>query len=405
MANTIPFNTMVAKTALPILKAKLPMAMNANKDYQKDITDENARVNGIINIKKPPRYVGRDGELMKVESTIMSTLPMQLQMAGVDVSFSAKDLQLSMDEIARGGLDTALAPAMDVIAAKIEKAGTALYSTVPNVVGTPGSGTATVASINLGGAYIQSLGGMSTGRYGVIDPFVSAGLAGSVNQFFNPTGDISKAYKSGMIGDLAGFSMYEGNAVKTHTAGTYGGTPAVNGAGQTGSTLVTDGWTVTTTTLNVGDTFTIAGVNSVNPTTREDTGKLQNFTVTTKTVTDGSGNSTISIFPAITPDGAFQTVSASPADNALMTVTSGASTATSRQSLLYDPRAFTFASAVQAKPAGNNFQYGKAVDEESGIGISYITQYDAKTNQVMHRMDVLYAWAATYPELAVRLQS
>ncbi len=71
---------------------------------------------------------------------------------------------------------------------------------------------------------------------------------------------------------------------------------------------------------------------------------------------------------------------------------------------MYDPRAFTFASAPQARPRGNNFEWGQANDKEAGISISYITQYDAKTNQVMHRMDVLFAWAATYPELAVRLQ-
>ena len=43
-------------------------------------------------------------------------------------------------------------------------------------------------------------------------------------------------------------------------------------------------------------------------------------------------------------------------------------------------------------------------DKMSGLSISMIEFYDGKTNQRMTRFDVLYAWAATYPELACRIQ-
>jgi hypothetical protein len=406
MSNNLLYNGIIVKEALPILRNKLPMVMMANKDYQSQITEENARVNGIINIKRPPRYLGRDGELMKIESTVESSIPMQLSLAGVDVSFSQRDLQLTMDDVKRGGLNYVLEPAMTAIAAKIEAAGTALYRQVSNVVGTPGTTPTALSTISSANAYIDALGGsIGSDRIAAIDSFASASLADSLRLQFNPNDEVSKAYMKGRMGSGYGFDFYTDPAIQTHTAGIYGGTPLVNGASQTGSSLITDGWTVTTTTLNVGDTFTIAGVNSVNPQTRQDIGKLQSFVVTAKTVTDGSGNSTISIFPAIVPSGQFQNVTAAPADNAAITVTSGASGTSSRQSLLYDKNAFTFASAPMALPNGNGVNYaGRAEDKMSGLSISLIQQYDAMTNQMLTRFDVLYAWAATLPELAVRLQ-
>lgn len=406
MSNNLLTNGIVANEALEILRNKLPMVMMANKDYQDNISDQQAKAGGQIFVKRPPRYVGRNGELMQVESTVVTAVPMTLQMAGVDVSFSQKDLMLSLDDVKRGGLKLALEPAMTSIAAKIESAGTALFKNVWNTVGTPGTAPTTVNPVALANAYITANGGNAGGeRVAILDTFANASIAPNLNTIFNPTGTISQAFLKGRLGQGYGFDWYDDPAVQSFTAGTYGGTSLVNGANQTGSSLITDGWTATTTTLNVGDTFTIAGVNAVNPQTRQDIGKLQSFVVTTKTVTDGSGNSTIAIAPAITPTGQFQNVTASPADNAAITVTSGASTAVSRQSLLYDTNAFTFACVPQALPTGDGVAYaGRATDKMSGLTMSVIQQYDIKTNQMLTRFDVLYAWLASYPELAVRLQ-
>lgn len=406
MSNNILVNGIVEKLALPILRNKLPMVMEANKDYQEDISDEQARAGGTIFVKRPPRYIGRDGELMKVESTVETAVPMTLQMSGVDVSFSQKDLMLSMDDVKRGGLDHVLEPAMTTIAAKIEAAGTLLYRQVPNVVGTPGTPPTTVNSVALANAFITASGGSAgSKRLAVLDTFANAGIAPTLSTLFNPEETISKTFMDGRLGKGYGFTWYDDPAIQSHTAGTYGGSPVVAGANQTGSSLNTSGWTITTTTLNVGDTFTINGVFTVNPQTRISTGKLQNFVVTAKTVTDGAGLSTIAIYPAITPSGQFQTVTASPGDLAVITVTSGTSGQVSRQSLLYDKNAFTFASCPQSLPRGNGVSYaGRASDKMSGLSISLIQQYDIKTNQMLTRFDVLYAWLASYPELGVRLQ-
>jgi len=406
MSNSYPINTMMAKRMLPILRNKLPMVTTVNTDFQDEISDTQRKQGGIININKPPRYIGRTGELMNIENTTITQVPMTLSQFGVDVSFSQTQLQLSLDAVAAGMADGVLDSAASTIAAKIEADGTSLFKQVANVVGTPGTAPTDASILATAGAYITSQGGSTSGdRTIVLDSFANASLATSVKTYFNPQGVINKAYANGRLGSGYGFEIYDDPAIQSFTAGTYGGTPLVNGASQTGASLITDGWTATTTTLNVGDVFTIANVNTVNPQTRQSTGKLQNFVVTAVSTTDGSGNSTISISPSITPSGAFQNVTASPADNAAITVVSGASTATSKQSLAYDKNAFTFACVPMALPPKQGVIDATVVkDKMSGLSISMIEFYDGKSNQRMTRFDVLYAWAATYPELACRIQ-
>ena len=82
--------------------------------------------------------------------------------------------------------------------------------------------------------------------------------------------------------------------------GSAGGTPLVNGGSQTGRSLVTDGWTVSTTIFKAGDYLKLAGNDKV-------------YMITADVSSDGAGNATISIEPALV---------SSPADNAVVTYTS-----------------------------------------------------------------------------------
>jgi hypothetical protein len=82
--------------------------------------------------------------------------------------------------------------------------------------------------------------------------------------------------------------------------GAGGGTPTVNGANQTGTSLITHGWPNTTTVLRAGDVLTIASLPLV-------------YDVVANAVSDGSGNATIQINPPIFSGG-------SPANGAALTL-------------------------------------------------------------------------------------
>ena len=82
--------------------------------------------------------------------------------------------------------------------------------------------------------------------------------------------------------------------------GSPAGTPLVNGASQTGRTIVTDGWNNSITIFKAGDYLKFANHDKV-------------YTVTADATSDGSGDSTISIEPALIT---------APADDSAVTYTS-----------------------------------------------------------------------------------
>ena len=96
-------------------------------------------------------------------------------------------------------------------------------------------------------------------------------------------------------------SFFAFDPAKKTAQGTPGGTPLVNGASQTGNSLVTDGWTNSTLVLKAGDYISVAGTQN------------QLFMVVADATSDGSGNCTITIEPSIR---------VSPENNAGITFTS-----------------------------------------------------------------------------------
>lgn len=86
--------------------------------------------------------------------------------------------------------------------------------------------------------------------------------------------------------------------------GAGGGTPLVNGAGQTGPSLITDGWPASTPVLRGGDIFTIGAETLVR-------------TVRLDATTNASGQVTLTIDPPLY---------VAPADNAALTLNNPAGT-------------------------------------------------------------------------------
>jgi hypothetical protein len=410
LANQAPIQTILCKKALARLQNKLPMTATVNKDFQAEVADSQKRHGGTVNIEKPPVFNVRSGETMEVQSTVIPVISTTLSMYGVDVSASQLDLQVSYDAVQNGMYDGVLDGAASALAAKIEADGFALALKVANTVGTPGTAITDPSILSTAGALITSNGGDISNRIGLLNSFQNASFASGVKNYFNPVNTVSDAYAKGMLGNGYGFDLYDEPVAGTFTAGTYGGTPLTNGVLVEGNTIVTDGWTATTTSLNVGDTFNIAGCFNRNPQTGLSTGELKRFVVATKTVTDGSGNSTITIGEdGIILSGARQNVinasgTSVIADNSTITVTSGASGVTSKQSLVYHKNAFTFAMVPLAKVPSNLGVMSTVVqDKMSGLSISMKEAYSIETNQRVVRFDVLYTWLETYPQIACRI--
>jgi len=229
---------------------------------------------------------------------------------------------------------------------------------------------------------------------------------------------VKGALQKGYMGPLAGFDLFESANIPVHVVGAHGGTPLTNGAGQTGSSIVTDGWdTGVTGLLKEGDVITFAGVYEINPQSYQSTGRLQHFVVTADVDSDGLGNATIPVSHAIN-DGtlttvdaegntvslsAFQNVSAAPADGAAITVLGTADTSY-RQNFLFHRDACALAMVDLELPQSATVK-SRVRDPDSGLSLCMTGAYDINQQTEITRIDAVWGTHLIYPELAHRMWS
>jgi hypothetical protein len=401
MANQILTISMITREALRVLVNNLSFTKGVNRQYDDQFAVKGAKIGSTLNIRKPARYVGRTGPTINIESQTETYVPLTLStQRGVDVQFTSADLHLSMDDFS----DRYLKPAMANVANFIDYDGLQLASGVWNQTGTGGTPPSSLLTyLNANKLLADNAIPQDDMRSAIIGPAAEAAIVNALTTFFNPQRTISEQYEMGKMGRAIGLKWSMDQNVGMHTNGAYSGTPLVNGANQTGSSLITDGWgNNISDLLNVGDIFTVAGVYAVNPQSRQSTGALQQFVVTAQASSGAStGPATISIAPAITPSGQFQNVTASPADDAVITVY-GAASLQYATNLVHHRDAFVLGSADLPLPKGVDMA-ARVADPESGLSVRMVRAYDVVNDLFVTRLDVLYGWALLYPQLACRV--
>jgi P22 coat protein - gene protein 5 len=405
MSNTIITSSMIAREALMQLKNNLVMGNLVHREYKNEFVNE--KTGGTVSIRKPVKFTATDGAtLSKQDVTEGKTSIAVDQRKHVGWEFATQDLTLSIEEYS----ERYIKPAMITLAQQVETSLTGLYNKVPNLVGTPGTVPSTFAHLGAAGQRLDEGAVPKSPRAAVLNPASSWSLADGLKGVFVQE-KAKGAFEEAKIGRYAGFDTFMGQSVKVHTVGGLGGTPLVNGASQsstyadtkdTGSqSLITDGWTAAAANrLKKGDVITVAGVFAVNPVTKESTGVLQHFVVNADVASDGSGNATLSISPPIITSGAYQTVTAVPADNAAITVKTGTASTGYAQNLCFHKNAFAFVPVPLAMPDGAAFKARQSADN---LSVRVVKDYDVTNDTDIIRLDILYGVAAIYPELATRL--
>lgn len=416
MANTLLTNQVLTRETLMILSNNTVAIPEMTRDLDQEFGKKGNKIGDTIYVRKPARAVGRDGAAYAPEAMSDTQVPVTInQQSGVDFQYSTAELYLSLDEMKNRYLEPyAISIANKLDSRALQMAG----QNASNVVGTPGV-TPGLSSSNAfliwanGGRRLDEMGFPLKGRKrcAVLNPAARVGwisYMSALNQF-NPQDAMAKQWKTGQVADMIiGLTTYVDQNTYRQTTGAYGGTPAVNGAGQTGTTLTIDGasnsitgWAV------VGDTFSIDGVYAVNPQTRVSTGQLQQFRVQAASDSDGSGNVTLTFTPAIVPSGQFQNVSNAPADNALVnlwdTAAAGQSAIAATAincNMIWDKQAFAFVSFPGDVPRGTDKAYSET-DDETGIALRFVCDFNTQNDQWQNRFDVYYGMAPLYQEGAV----
>lgn len=400
MPNTLLTSSVITQEALVLLELNLGFSKNVNREYDSSFAVEGAKIGTSLNIRKPVRYVGRTGATASTEDILeeQTTITLDKQF-GVDMTVTTAELTLEIDQFSK----RCLSPAVARIAHEVDRDGLAEYVNVYNAVGTPGTVPNALLTYLSATPKLDNAGApRDENRWMCISSFMEITIVDALKALFNATDEISKQYLMGRMGRASGYLWLMDQNVQVHTVGTYAGTPLVDGADQEGTSLITDGWTSGASELLAGDIFTIAGVYSVKPHTRESTGALQQFRVTAD-ISDTAGAKTIVIDPPITTSGPYQTVTGSPADDAAITVL-GAAGAVGQVGLAYHRDAFTLAMADLYTPSGTDMA-GRAGDKQLGLSIRFVRDYQITSDSLLTRLDVLYGWDTIRPELACRVMS
>lgn len=410
MANALITPSIIAKEALMQLKNSLHMSNRVHREYR----DEFVKIGETVSIRKPVKFYTADGATRVNQDVSEKTTSITInKRKHVSWGFSTQDLTLTVEDYS----ERYIKPAMITLANTMDRDGHALYSSVFNAVGTPGTTPNTFARVSPAAQRLDEMAVPSDRRTLLLNPAAHYAIAGDQTGLGAWDGKVKSAYEAAMIGRIAGMEAMATQNVTNHTVGVATGTPQVNGANQnvtyanaTGDntqTLITDGWTNSTTgILKKGDVFTIAGVFAVNPVPGEGTtGKqvmpyLQQFTVMADANSGAStGPATLTISPAIITSGPFQTVSAAPADNATITVL-GTGGVSYPQNLAFHRNAFALVTVPLELPDGAAF---KARQSSDGLSVRVVKDYDIDTDDDVIRIDILYGWKAIYPDLATRL--
>ena len=401
MANTFLTIQMRTKEALRVLVNNLVFGKMVSRNYDDKFAKQDAKIGNTLDIRKPPRFTVSTGQALDLQDVTETFVTLTLdKQRHVDVVFTSQELALDINEYSKKFLESRVAALANVI----DFDGLELYKDVYNAIGTPGTAPATAL------LYLQNKQRLADEAAPIdeqltmiVTPEMEATIVNALTGLFHDSGEISRQYKKGMMGRSLGFRWYMDQNINTHTSGTFttgSASPLTNGAGQTGNSLVTDGWQVSTAIFNRGDVFTVAGINAVNPQSRQTTGVLRQFVVTDDVSSDGSGNATIPISPAMTPTGPFQTISAAIADGAAITPF-GAEETESPQGLGYHPEAFALGMVDLPLYRGTHSAH-RVADPQMGVSIRTIEDYDINLDRAPCRIDVLYGWVTLYPELAVR---
>jgi hypothetical protein len=409
MANTLATPSWTLKEVGRGYENQIRFVNSIDRKYSDEFIQAGAKVGNTINYRLPQRFTVSDGQALDLQNLLDRTVPISLtNQKHVDMSWSCWQETTEVEEARSRYINkasSALASVIDNLAFST------VYRDVYHSVGTPGTTPSTNLTYLQAGRKLDDMGAPQDKRVAVLDGEQMIVLVNANLSSFNPSNTISEGFRKGMFGSnvLNIDEWYTSQNRATFTTGTSTtATPLVDGANQTGSTININGWGSGNTTLRKGDILTIAGVYSVNPETYVSTGRLQQFVVTADTSDSTGATATLPISPSIITSGSLQTVSNSPANDAVVTYWSmsagGTQSATvSPTGMVFTSDAFAGVTADLAMPSGGA-KATRISSKARGIALRMAETWDVQTDQNITRIDTIVGFATTRAEFACRVQ-
>jgi hypothetical protein len=227
----------------------------------------------------------------------------------------------------------------------------------------------------------------------IVPPSVMTALVSATANSFNPTDDISDAFREGSYGYQGGFKWYESMSLYLHTAGTWQSAVTVN-------TTMTDGSNTLIVTCTSGDTFkagdkvSVANSFPVNPMTRQQTSTSpKTYGVLTDVTATGS-TATLTLAPTTGiygPSSPYQNVTTLPTAGAALTLFPGTANPNGKQGyigLALHPWAFAGVGVKLQTPNAVEIATQQR-DPETGKAFRFVRAWDPILSKMTNRFDTM----------------
>ncbi len=413
MANNILTPSMITRYAIRMFTNTNYFVQNISRQFEDQFGIEGAKIGAQLRIRYANQYVTTDGPGLSVQDTteqqFLLTVATQRH---IDVAFTSAETTLDIDDY----MERIVLPRVNSLA------GNVAIQIMANTVNAVRNITANVDANNnilpvtdgpfaLARAILEENSAPNFGEMGmrkvVMAPRSGTRVQQALKGIFNPVSTISAQFNTGMMYEAFQMRWFEDQSVVSHTTGS-ATTATVSGAGQTGQTLTIS---ALVGTINAGDVFTIAGVNGVNRVNYQSLGAVAQFVATSSVA---AGATSISFYPPLIPPASsvpyaglpytpqqYQTVTATPANNATITPFANASV-TYRENLAYAPDAITMVVAPLWVPPNEKGVIAAARHNFDNLSLRSLVVYEPTTDQPIDRMDILFGSGVTRPEWIVQ---
>lgn len=410
MANALLSPKVYANAALALLKNSVVLPKLVTTEFK----NEFKKVGNTVYAKRVPEFTVRDGAVASVQDVVEGEIAVSIdKQKGVDVEFTSVEETLTVDALLKSRV---LNAAMAQLGQQVDSDLHALTRRFYSWAGTPGQTINSYSDLTKGPQRLDEMAVPADGRVGILHPEDAWAMLGSLSGLTAQEKEARDALTQAKLPMLGNIDWYSTQNAATITTGTRSGNAAVNGANQnvTYASVKDGNWTQdlvlktvgNDTTIGAGEVFTIANVFAVNPRSKAVLPYLQQFTVIDAETASGAGAATVTISPPIITSGAFQTVSAAPADSAAIqwmgsdTETDTDST-TYRFGSIFRKEAIALVSAKLVLPFTGEADY--ATDPETGLTVRYWRSSDSTNDTHMHRFDILYGVKMVDPRKGTRL--
>ena len=391
-----------------------------SREFDDSYAVPNEKVGYTVNARIPVRFRGRRGDAAQPEAIQEQMVPVTINtLWGQDLQISDQDLVLTIDRFGERYTESSSA----IIAQMMDGDGLDQYQYVYNFVGQPGVTPASLATYTQAKIALENAACPTSDQFRslVVNPDAQGNVLGFNFNFLLPTKEVSDQYLYGNMGKAVGWKWSMDQNVSAAVVGALGtagaptSNPIVNGANQSGSSLVTSGWDASQAILNPGDIISIGSGSTAriatNPLSIRSTNKLRTFVVTAPVVADNTGAATIPIEPPINFDttSPFQTVVSAPAAGAAISVYlvghasfSSIGGVTSPQNMGFHKQAFTLAVVKQETPGGLDWSE-QVINPKLGMAMRLTRGFLIGSNERITRLEVLGGFKTIRPEWAVRI--